>query len=233
MGKQLSGSAAGCVCLVVALLAPAASAGQTADAVLARMDAAAPAFRGVKASLQRVVHTAVINDNSEESGSFTLLRSKGKEPRVLIEIVKPDPRVIAFSDRKAEIFNPRAGVVQEFDLGKQKGLVDQFLLLGFGASGKEIRKNYGVTFLGEDTVAGQKCSRLQLTPRSGQVKEHFNRIELCIAASGGHPVRQKLFEPSGNYTDIIYSDVRLNPVIQPAELDLKLPPNVKREYPQR
>lgn len=214
-------------------LAGGVSQAQNADAVLARMDASSPAFRGVTAQLKRLIHTAVINDDSVETGSFSLLRTKGREPRVLIQIEKPDQRLVALNDRKAEVYNPKALVVQEFDLGKQKGLVDQFLLLGFGVSGKDIRKSYGVKYLGEDTVSGQKCSRLELTPKSGQVKEHFNRIELCVAESGGYPVRQKLFEPSGNFTDITYTGVKLNPAIRPEELALKLPANVKREFPQR
>ncbi|MCC6588421.1 MAG: outer membrane lipoprotein carrier protein LolA [Bryobacterales bacterium] len=206
---------------------------QSAEAVLQRMDSAGPQFRGAAASLKRVVHTAVINDDTEETGTFSLLKGKARELRVLIDIKKPDVRQVALSDRKAEIFNPNANVVQEFDLGKQKGLVDQFLLLGFGVTGKELSKNYAVKYLGEDNVAGQKCSRLELTPKSAEVRQHFNKIELCIASTGGHPVRQKLYEPSGNYTDITYSDVKLNPSIKSEELALKLPKNVKREFPQR
>lgn len=213
---------------------PAVAPGaQTADAVLARMDAAAPAFRGVSARLSRLTHTAVINDDSHESGSFSLLKNKGRDPRVLIRIEKPDQRLVALNERTAEVYNPKAAVVQQFDLGKQKGLVDQFLLLGFGVSGKDIRKSYAVTFQGEAAVAGQKCSQLELIPKSGQVKEHFNRIELCIAEPGAYPVRQKLIEPSGNFTDITYSDVKVNPALRPDDLALKLPKNVKREFPQR
>lgn len=215
------------------LLASGVLAAQSADQVLARMDAAAPSFRGVNAQLKRLVHTAVINDDSVEIGTFSLLKTKGREPRVLIRIEKPDLRLVALSERKAEIYNPKAQVVQEFDLGKQKGLVDQFLLLGFGVSGRDLRKSYGIKYLGEDTVSSQKCSRLELTPKSGQVKEHFSRIELCVAESGGYPVRQKLLEPSGNFTDITYSDVKLNPPVRADELALKLPKDVKREFPQR
>ncbi|MBL8294793.1 MAG: outer membrane lipoprotein carrier protein LolA [Bryobacterales bacterium] len=219
--------------LFVFWMATAMLHGQSADSVLARMDSASPSFRGVSAHLTRLIHTAVINDDSRETGSFSLLRMKSREPRVLIRIEKPDQRIVSLSERKAEIYNPKAAVVQEFDLGKQKGLVDQFLLLGFGVSGKDIRKSYAVQYLGEATVAGQKCSRLDLTPKSGQVKEHFSHIELCIADPGAYPVRQKLFEPSGNFTDITYSDVKLNPSLRPDDLALNLPKNVKREYPQR
>jgi len=222
--------------LVTALpfcVAVSVSLAQSVDSVLAKMDSSAPSFRGVTAQLKRLTHTAVINDDSVETGSFSLLKAKGREPRVLIHIEKPDERLVALNERKAEIYNPKAQVVQEFDLGKQKGLVDQFLLLGFGVSGKDIRKSYEVKYVGEDAVSGQACSRLELTPRSPQVKEHFNRIELCIAESGGYPVRQKLIEPSGNFTDIMYSGVKLNPAIQADELALKLPKNVKREFPQR
>lgn len=206
---------------------------ESAEAVLRRMDAAGPQLRGVTANLKRVAHTAVIDDDIEETGTFSLLKGKGGDLRVIIDVQKPDVRQVALNDRKAEIFNPKANVVQEFDLGKQKGLVDQFLLLGFGVTGKELSRNYSVKYQGDASVAGQKCSQLELTPKSAEVRQHFNRIELCVAAGGGYPVRQKLSEPSGNYTEITYSDIQLNPNVNPEQFVLRLPKGVKREYPQR
>ncbi len=202
------------------------------EQVLARMDREAPLFRGITGRFERVMHTAIINDNSLDGGAISMLR-KSKELRVLLEFNKPEPRFIAFSSRSAEVFNPKINTVQIFDLGKQKSLVEQFLLLGFGASGKELARAYNIKYMGEENVGTLKASRLELIPKSDKVREHYTKIELWIAADAGHPIQQKLFEPSGNYMRMTYSAIKLNPVIDSAQLQIKLPADVKREYPQR
>ena len=42
-------------------------------------------------------------------------------------------------------------------MGKRTDLMDQFLLVGFGTSGKELKSNYTVKYVGDETVAGQKA----------------------------------------------------------------------------
>ena len=201
--------------------------------VLARMDVAAPRFRSMSANMERLQHVAVIDDNSTETATVRMLRSKSKDIRVALEFTKPDNKQVAINERKVEIYYPKTNTVQEWDLGKYKALVDQFVLLGFGTSGKELQKAYTVKYLKGDSVADQKCSRLELLPKEAKVKEHYSKFELCIADSGGYPLLQKLVEPSGNHTTISYSDIKLNEDLRPEAVSLKLPAGVKREYPQR
>jgi outer membrane lipoprotein-sorting protein len=193
------------------------------------MDAAGPRFRALTAKLDRVTYTAVIEDKSEESGTFRFQRGKGKEFRAIFDIERPDRKVAALSDGKAEIYNPKVELVQVFDLSKHKALVDQFLLLGFGTTGTELVKNYSVKVLGPDSVAGAKATRLELIPKSAQVKQHLTKIEIWIADGAAHAIQQKLFEPSGNYQMATYTAVQVNPELKPGEVRLVTPPGVKRE----
>lgn len=204
-----------------------------ADEVLAKMDHAAPGFSGMTSALKRVRHVEVLNDNSEESGSMKLRKEKPSGVSVLIDFTKPDHRSIAFHGRKAEIFLPKMNTVQEYDLGKQSSLVDQFLVLGFGATGRELSASYSVKYAGEESVASQKTAHLTLVPKSKEAREQFQRIDLWMNESGAYPVQQKVLEPSGDYWLVTYTDVKLSPAPKPVELVLNLPKNVKREYPQR
>jgi outer membrane lipoprotein-sorting protein len=218
--------------LLTAALACAVSAQNTA-AVLARMDVAGPQFRSMTARMERLTHVAVIDDNTSETATMRVLRSKAKDIRVALDFTKPEHKQVAINERKVEIFYPKANTVQEWDLGKYKSIVDQFILLGFGTTGKELQKAYGVKFLKEDTVAGHKCTRVELEPKDSKVKQHYTKFELCIADPGGYPILQKLIEPSGNYTSITYTDIKLNAELRPESLNLNMPAGVKREYPQR
>ncbi len=219
--------------LVTAMVGLCASAlAQDLKSVLARMDGGAAGFRSVSASIRRASFTALINDRLEETGTCKFYKHKG-DVRVLVDLTNPDQRSIAFAGRKVQLYTAKSNIVQEIDLGKQKGQIDRYLLLGFGTPGREIAKEYTTRYSGEEAIAGQKASRLELTPKSEEVRKQFSKIELWIADPGGYPVQQKLHEPSGNYLTVTYTGIKLNSDLSPDQLALKLPKDVKREYPQK
>ena len=213
------------------LITVGACTAATVDDVLQRLDQSAPKFSGMTASLSRTTYTKVLDEKSVETGSMSL-RKSGKDLQVLINLVKPDEKVVSFRGRKAEVYFPKLKTVQEYDLGKHGNLIDQFLLVGFG-SGRDLRASYTIKYAGEETIVGQKTHHLELTPTVADVKDKLRRVDLWIADSGSYPVQQKFLQPSGDYYLVTYSDVRPNPPLSEEALKLKLPKGVKREYPQK
>jgi outer membrane lipoprotein-sorting protein len=161
-----------------------------------------------------------------------MIKRRPDDVLALIDIVKPDPTTVALSGQKAEVYRPKMAVVEEYDLRKYKNLVEQFLLLGFGSSGKDLTRSYNVKLAGSETIDGKPAWRLELVPKDKKTREQFNRIELWINADG-YPVRQRFHEPNGNHRTVNYSNIKVNQDISAADLALKLPANVKREYPQK
>jgi outer membrane lipoprotein-sorting protein len=218
--------------ILTAMVAAAGVCGAaTADNVLQKLDQAAPKFTGMTANISRTSYTKVLDEKTVETGTLSL-RKSGKDIQVLINLMKPDEKVVAFRGRKAEVYFPKLKTVQEWDLGKHGSLVDQFLLVGFG-SGRDLRGSYGIKYAGEETVGGQKAHHLELTPTAANVKDKLRRVDLWITDSGAYPVQQRFVQPSGDYYLVTYSDVRLNPALSEDALKLKLPKGVKREYPQK
>jgi len=197
------------------------------------MDEAAASFKGMSAGIQRVTHTAVLNDNSQETGTITMLRVGNRDVRMLIQFTAPDPKAIAFQDRKAQIYYPKLQQVEIYDLGRYSKLIDQFLLLGFGTSGRELVKSYDVKVVGEETAAGEKTVKLELVPKSSEARQQLNKVELWLHQDGAYPVQQKFYQPGGDYIFITYTDVKLNPPLSPAAVTLQLPKNVKKVTPQK
>jgi outer membrane lipoprotein-sorting protein len=187
----------------------------------------------MSAKVRRDTHTAIINDTSQEIGSVRMVQRKKNDIVMRIDFTQPDPRSVGFQGRKAEIYYPKINTVQEFDLGKHKTLVDQFLLLGFGTSGREMARAYQIKAAGTEKIGPYTAEHLELTPKSGSVAQHLKRVDLWIHETGGYPVRQKFIEPSGNYTLIEYSEVEWNPALKVAQLALDIPKNAKREFPQK
>ena len=204
------------------------------DAVMERVDRAAGAFRGMSAKVRRVSHTAVINEDTIDSGMIVLKRAHPRDVRMLIELTDPDPRTVAFQGHKLEIYYPKAATVQEIDMGngKDRELLEQFLLLGFGTSRADLQASYNVRLVGPDTVGGQKTQRLELIPKSKEVLQHLLKFEMWVAENG-YPIQQKFNLPGGDYQVATYSDMKINPDLPDSALKLNLPKGVKREYPQK
>jgi outer membrane lipoprotein-sorting protein len=214
------------------LVVPARAADASLDQVLAAMDKTAASFSDMSAKLTRVDYTAVINDTSKESGVVRMKRVGPRDIRMRIDFSEPDPRTIVFEKAAAQIYYPKIRTVQVYDLGKQRSLVDQFLLLGFGSSGKELSRNYTLKVTGEERISGQPATRLELVPKAASVLEYIKKAELWISAAG-YPLQQRFDRPSGDYTLITYSDVQINTGAPDSAFKLNLPKGVKTEYPQK
>ena len=219
--------------LLLSLLAVAAPAPDSAlDRVLAAMDRTSASFSDMSAKLARVDYTAVINDTTKESGSVRMKRVGGRDIRMRVDFAEPDPRSIVFQKTTAQIYYPKIQTVQVYDLGKQRSLVDQFLLLGFGTSGADLAKSYTLKLAGEEQVGGQPATRLELTPKAASLLQYLKKAELWIVAAG-YPVRQRFDRPSGDYTEITYTDIQMNTHAPDSVFRLNLPKGVKTEYPQK
>lgn len=215
---------------VLLLCVTAVYGAPTADDVLAKMDQVAPSFTGMSSELRKLTYTKVIDDKAEEAGTFQLRKAKGGL-QVLIDFTKPDPKVLAFQGKKAEIYYPKINTVQEYDLAKKSDLIEQFLLVGFGTTGKDLASNYSVKWIGAETVAGEKTSHLELTPKAASRREKLQKLDLWMAESGSYPVQQRFVAPSGDFTQFTYLSTKLNPPLSDAALQIKVPKNVKREKP--
>lgn len=229
--NQFSSRGAGLLSL--ALLLPVASFGITTDEVLAKLDQGAPKFGSMTASLTRLNYTKVIDDKSTEEGTISLRKLGPRDLQVLVDFTKPDPRTVAFRGRKAEIYYPKLKTVQEIDLGKKTDLLDQFLLVGFGTTGQELKSNYSIKYLGDESVGDQKAYKLELIPSAAERRQKLPKLELWVAESGLHPVQQKFIQPSGDYYLFTYQNVKVNPQLGEDAFKLKLPKGVKREFPQK
>lgn len=220
-----------CMRFAIALSCAASVAvGGIADQVLAKMDQNAVSFKSMSANVKRLSHTAVINEDDTNTGSIRMKRSK-REAQVLVDFTAPDPKSMAVSGTKAEIYYPKLKTVEEYDLGKNRDMVEKFLAIGFGASGKDLQADYSLRELGEEAVNGEKTVRLELTPKSAKVAQQFPKIELWISESSGYPIQQKFHQTGGDFMLATYSDIKINPSLPDSAFKLNIPKGVKRVFP--
>jgi outer membrane lipoprotein-sorting protein len=202
---------------------------QSVDDVLKRMDKAAPAFHAMTADVQMITYTAIIGDTTTENGTLKMQRLKPNDVRAIIDFSQQtDARVIAFLGRIVRIYYPNLKTYQDYEVGKNSDVLNQFLLLGFGSSGRDLAQSYTITGEGPEKVLAQETEKLLLVPKDPKVKERLQKIEMWIPNDAAYPVQQQFYEPSGNYRKVTYNNIKLNPSLK-RPLELKLPPGVKRQ----
>jgi outer membrane lipoprotein-sorting protein len=201
----------------------------TLDNVLKQMDAQAADFRSLTADMERTKVTVVVNDRSVESGRISVRR----DDKMRIEVTQPDARTILRDGDNFYIYNPKIHRVEEYNLGKKKSVVDQFLLLGFGTSGSSLKESYGIALQAEETMDNRKVLRLELVPKTEEVRKQLSKIQLWLDESTWLPVQQQFFETgSGDYFIIRYRNVNRNVRIPDNDFKPHWPHGTTRVQPQ-
>jgi outer membrane lipoprotein-sorting protein len=194
--------------------------------VLSQMNEAAKRLKTVSANLQYTKVTVLVNDKSTETGQ--ILFRKSKTPEIRIDIQKPDRKIILFKKNKAEIYLPKINQVQEYDLEQKSGLVQQFLLLGFGQETGELKKSYQVKYIKEEDLEGDTTVLLELLPRKESIATQLAKIQIWISEESWLPVQQKFFESDGDYLVALYTAVKVNRALPASTFDLSPAPGAKR-----
>ncbi len=200
----------------------------TLDGVIRQLDSASKNFHGLSADVERTKVTVVVNDKSTESGTILV-----HDDKMLLEMKPPDARTILRAGDKLYVYNPGLKRVEEYNLAQHRALVDQYLLLGFGTSGKELEKSYLITLLGEPTVDDKKTVELELTPKSQEAREQISKIQIWLDESSWLPIQQQFNETgSGDYFVIRYTKLVRNPDLSDAHFKPHWPKGTEIIKPQ-
>jgi chaperone LolA len=205
------------------------TANWTLESALKQMDAQSADFNSLTADVERTKVTVVVNDKSTESGRIWVRR----DDKMRIELTQPDERTILRDGDNFYIYNPKIRRVEQYNLGKKKSVVDQFLLLGFGTSGNSLKESYTITLKGEDTLDGKKAVLLELVPKTDEVKQQLSKIQLWLDETTWLPVQQQFFETgSGDYFIIRYKNMTRNVHIPDTEFKPHWPHGTSKIQPQ-
>jgi outer membrane lipoprotein-sorting protein len=201
----------------------------TTDSVLAMMDKSAQDFRTLTADIEHIKYTDVVKDTSTESGKLWVRRDE----KMRIDFFQPDRRTILRTGDSLFVFTPKINRVEEYDLGKNRDLVDQYVLLGFGTKSENVRKSYLVAVLGETELDHKKTVQLELVPKSDQVRKQIAKIQIWIDEASWLPIQQKFFESgSADYLIFHYTDVMKNLKIGDNQFKQDWPKGVTRIKPR-
>ena len=200
----------------------------TLESVLNQLDSQAASFKGLSADVERTKVTVVVNDKSTDTGTILV-----REDKMLLQMKPPDARTVLKTGDTLFVYTPGLKRVEEYDLGKSRDLVDQFLLLGFGTKGAQLRDSYEITLAGEPTLGDKKTVELDLVPKSPGVKNQFSKIQIWYDPTTWLAVQQQFYETgSGDYSIVRYSNLVKNPQIPEAQFKPHWPKGTEKIKPQ-
>jgi outer membrane lipoprotein-sorting protein len=212
-----------------ALHASQNSAHWTTDSVLGRMDKSAADFRSLTADIEQNKYTDVVKDTSTETGQIFVRRDQ----KMRIELAKPDPKTILRTGDSLFIYTPKIKRVEEYNLGKHRAIIDQYMRLGFGTKSQDLRKSYEINLVGEEDIDHRKTLLLELIPKSEEIRKQITKIQMWVDESSWLPIQQKFFEASGgDYFLVKYSNMMKNLKINDAKFKQDWPKEANRVKPR-
>jgi outer membrane lipoprotein-sorting protein len=210
------------------MLAAAAWAGPQAspqsdpalEQVLNQMDKAGQNFRTTAADFVWKQYTSVVKETEIQKGKVYFRRAGG-ETQMAVDVVDPYPKYVLLSGGKLQLFEPKIDRVTAYNVEKNQGEIESFLVLGFGGGGHAMLKSFEVKYQGTEKVDGVETAKLDLVPKSEKLHRTFPHILLWIDPARGVSVRQQLFQKDGDYRMAEYSRIRLNEKIPDSVFKLK------------
>jgi outer membrane lipoprotein-sorting protein len=216
---------------VLMLTTLAWSADDSLAATLARMDTVAAGFKGMRADVRQLSHTAVINEDAVDTGTIAVRRAGPKDLRILVDFKEPNIKKVSMAGSKVQIYYPKRNEVEEYEVGKASALKDQIMMLAFGSNSRDLMSAYSIKLGGPEAIAGQETTRIELIPKDKDLLAHFPRIELWIANQTGITVQQKLHQKGGDYFLATYTNPQLASLTD-AQVKLDMPKDVHKVKPQ-
>ena len=202
----------------------------TTDSVLNKTDRVASDFRTLTADIEQIKYTAVVNDASSEIGKIFVRRDQ----KMRIDLAKPDPKTILRTGDSLFIYTPKINRVEEYNLGKHRDIIDQYMRLGFGTKSQDLRKSYDIKLVDEEEIDHRKALLLELTPRSEEVRKQITKIQMWVDESSWLPIQQKFFEVSGgDYFLVKYSNMMKNLKIDDSKFKPDWPKNSAHVKPRQ
>lgn len=204
-----------------------ASAGQQGlNTILEQMNKAAASFKTAQADFEWDQYERVVEEHDIQKGQIYFRRTKNGIDAA-IKVTSPDAKQVLFKDGNLMLYQPKIDQVTEYKANANRAEVESFMSLGFGASGKDLARNFEIKLDGWETVDGVTTAKLDLTPIQQKVRSSLSRVLLWMDPDRDVSLRQQFFEPSGDYRLTHYTNVRLNRKISDDVFRLKTTSSTK------
>jgi outer membrane lipoprotein-sorting protein len=181
------------------------------DEVLRRLDSAAANFHATSADFEfDSVETDPIFDKDVQKGTVYYER-KGSAFQMAAHIRevndKPVPKVYSYSNGVFKLYEKLTNQVTTFS---KAGKFESYVMLGFGASGKDLADKWEINYLGPETLEGVKTEKLELVAKDPAVRKALAKVTIWVDPDRAVSLKQVFNEGPSNYRVSVYFNIKTN-----------------------
>jgi len=164
--------------------------------ILDRLDAASRNFHSTSAEVKfDTIETDPVPDTDVQTG------------QVYYERKGSSAKVYTYTDGLLKIFEPAANEVTTVTKARQW---EKYVMLGFGASGKELSNQWTIKDLGPEKVGGVDTEKLELVAKDPEVRKNLTKVTVWIDPDRAVSLKQILDFTSSTSRVGTYSNVKVN-----------------------
>jgi len=179
--------------------------------VLARLDVAAGGFRNATATFEfDSITTEPIPDNDVLTG--TAYYERNSHFQMAAHITGHNGR----PTERAYIFS--GGTLRVSDTGKEKDAkpynqankYESYLMLGFGASGRDLEEKWNIRYLGTEKIGDVVTDKLELIAKDPNVLKLFPKVTIWLDTARAVSLKQVFDEGEGQSRVCTYTNIKVN-----------------------
>ena len=191
--------------------------------ILKQMDVSSAKFRDVQADIAVDNYTAVVQDHQTQKGIIAFRRADGATQMAMaLDKGQPSERDILYRNGELDFYQPEAKQETIIAAGANKAEYDSLLPTGFGASGKDLRAAWDITFEGMETIDGAQTAKLDLVSKQQNIRNNFSHIIIWVDPTRDISLKVIMLQPSGDSRTATYSNIRYNSHIPGSLFTLKV-----------
>jgi len=188
------------------------------NSILHRLDLAATKFQSTSANFEfDTITTYPVPDTDVQKGVVYYDRKgSGFEMGMHINQIngQPVPKVIVVSGGTFKMYEK---LINQVTTSKKAEKYESYLILAFGASGKDLSDKWNIKYLGPETIGGVKTEKLELVAKDADVLKLFPKVTIWVDPDRAISLKQVFDQGQGASKVSIYSNIQVNPKSLPSD----------------
>lgn len=212
--------------LFIVASAPAANAQGVLSDILKRMDENNKGLKSLTSDIKMSKHNSQLDEYDLYEGTMKYLPGPTKERvKIRIDWAKPVVEQLAVGSGQYILYRPRLGqaIIGKVDNAKNNASAGGALAF-LSMNRAQLKANYDVAYLGEETVNGSiRTWHLLLTPKA---VTNYKSADLWVDKDG-MPVQAKVVEKNNDSTTVQLINPDRNATVKGEDFTIKPPKNTK------
>ena len=206
---------------------------QDVNSVLRKLDAAAANFHSTSADLKFESNTTDPIPETEVQTGTVYYEHKGQSFQMAAHIKlvdsKPVPKTYTFSNGEFKLWE--GGALNQVTSFAKANKFESYLMLGFGASGKDLESKWDIKYDGDETIDNIKTAKLELVAKDPGVRKNLPKVIVWMDLTRAISLKQYFDEGQGQSRTATYTNIKLNGSL-PSDA-FTFPTNSKTQYIKR